>query len=402
MSTDFSDSMDVTTWTRCCNVTTIMSLFFVHDHTIIDINTANEFQVKEDTDHVIVKGVDSIISNEVVFWIGAIANAGLQPLLFILGAPGNILCAAVFYKLGLRERINLCVFALALVDLATITFTVFIAVEAALRDLLEVELNFFIQYFIGPLGFQYASMFVSTTIACERCFCVVSPFKAQRYIKTSTTAVIITVVTVVIVGAMCAFDGPTQKAVTVYDPVSNTTKSVVYYTDYYINNREIIDIFDIFVYSMFIPLVAIVVTVITTAITAVKLCHAVTWRDQTTTTVNIDTTKTRTSSKEVALTKMLIATSILFIVCVTPIIVVQMTMYFVKELNFNGRYVNLNDLLWVIISVLRMLNFSLNFYIYYNIGSKFRETLREMLRFRSFNKYKNNLSQQSFLVTKTL
>ncbi|PVD26179.1 hypothetical protein C0Q70_13848 [Pomacea canaliculata] len=208
-----------------------MSLFFVHDHTIIDINTANEFQVKEDTDHVIVKGVDSIISNEVVFWIGAIANAGLQPLLFILGAPGNILCAAVFYKLGLRERINLCVFALALVDLATITFTVFIAVEAALRDLLEVELNFFIQYFIGPLGFQYASMFVSTTIACERCFCVVSPFKAQRYIKTSTTAVIITVVTVVIVGAMCAFDGPTQKAVTVYDPVSNTTKSVVYYTE---------------------------------------------------------------------------------------------------------------------------------------------------------------------------
>lgn len=65
MSTDFSDSMDVTTWTRCCNVTTIMSLFFVHDHTIIDINTANEFQVKEDTDHMIVKGVDSIISNEV-------------------------------------------------------------------------------------------------------------------------------------------------------------------------------------------------------------------------------------------------------------------------------------------------------------------------------------------------
>ncbi|PVD26180.1 hypothetical protein C0Q70_13849 [Pomacea canaliculata] len=192
------------------------------------MKTATESQVKEDTEKMLVKGVDNIISNEVSLWIIGVINVGLKPLLFLFGFPGNILCAAVFYKLGLRERINLCVFALALTDLVTITVTFCGGVERVFREFLGVELN--IQYFTGPTGFLWASMFVSTIIACERCFCVVSPFKAQRYIKTSTTAVIITVATVVLVGVFSAIVGPKHKAVTVYDLATNTTRSVVYVT----------------------------------------------------------------------------------------------------------------------------------------------------------------------------
>ncbi|PVD26178.1 hypothetical protein C0Q70_13847 [Pomacea canaliculata] len=201
------------------------SLSVVHDEIIIDILAANGSHSKEHGDTVLQTTVDNIISNEVASWIISFISVGLVPLLFVLGVPGNILCAAVFCKLGLRERINVCVFALGLVDLATITFTFFLSAEWAYRSLTGLELNIFIQYFVGPTGFLWASMFVSATIACERCFCVVSPFKAQRYIKTSTTAVVITVATVVLAGGMCAIAGPKHKAVMVYDPVTNTSKS---------------------------------------------------------------------------------------------------------------------------------------------------------------------------------
>ncbi|PVD26182.1 hypothetical protein C0Q70_13851 [Pomacea canaliculata] len=222
--------MNVTTWTRCCNVTTVTSSTSSHDQIIGSITTVTVSQVKTDSVHVLVREIAKVISNEVCLWIIGVITVGLQPLMFLFGFPGNILCAAVFYKLGLRERINLCVFALALTDLVTITVTFCVGVEKALRDLLGVELNFFIQYFAGPTDFLWSSMFVSTTIACERCFCVVSPFKAQRYIKTSTTAVIITVATVVLVGGMCAIAGPKHKAVTVYDLATNSTRSVIYVT----------------------------------------------------------------------------------------------------------------------------------------------------------------------------
>lgn len=65
MSTDFSDSMDVTTWGKCCNVTIVTSSTFIHDHIIIDFKTVTGSQGKEDADKLLVKAVDNIISNEV-------------------------------------------------------------------------------------------------------------------------------------------------------------------------------------------------------------------------------------------------------------------------------------------------------------------------------------------------
>ena len=90
--------------------------------------------------------------------------------------------------------------------------------------------------------------------------------------------------------------------------------------------------------------------------------------------------KNKLSAKEVALTKMLVATSILFIVCLVPILMVQIATFLVKDLNYDGRYHNLTSVLWQSINAFRCLNSSLNFFIYFHMGSKFRETLRELLR----------------------
>jgi len=43
-------------------------------------------------------------------------NAVVLPILFLIGGPANVLNMAVFYKQGLKERINVCLFALSLAD----------------------------------------------------------------------------------------------------------------------------------------------------------------------------------------------------------------------------------------------------------------------------------------------
>ena len=74
--------------------------------------------------------------------------------------------------------------------------------------------------------------------------------------------------------------------------------------------------------------------------------------------------------KEVALTRMLMATSVLFVLCLAPTLLVQLATFLVSELRYNGRYHNLVVVLWALVSLCKVLNSSLNFFVYYAMGSR--------------------------------
>ena len=59
---------------------------------------------------------DNIVSLEVEAFAERLKGAIVLPLLFLIGGPANVINMAVFYKQGLKERINLCLFALSLAD----------------------------------------------------------------------------------------------------------------------------------------------------------------------------------------------------------------------------------------------------------------------------------------------
>ena len=59
---------------------------------------------------------DNLVSMEVEAFAERLKGAIVLPLLFLIGGPANAINMAVFYKQGLRERINLCLFALSLAD----------------------------------------------------------------------------------------------------------------------------------------------------------------------------------------------------------------------------------------------------------------------------------------------
>ncbi|XP_025099632.1 uncharacterized protein LOC112567232 [Pomacea canaliculata] len=170
----------------------------------------------------------------------------------------------------------------------------------------------------------------------------------------------------------------------VFDPLTNETDLANSYTSFYLDHKYVFDIIDIFVYTIVFTIVLLFVIIITSILTVIKLHQASTWRHLHGAVGSSDKAKqskdfTRLSKKEVATTKMLLASSLLFIVCFSPEVVLQLSLYLVKDLSNSGRYYNLLSVMWRIISVLRMVTASLHFVIYYHMGSRFRTTLKDIL-----------------------
>jgi len=69
---------------------------------------------------------DNLVRLEVEAFAERLKGAIVLPLLFLIGGPANVINMAVFYKQGLRERINLCLFALSLADELYLIHSMFI------------------------------------------------------------------------------------------------------------------------------------------------------------------------------------------------------------------------------------------------------------------------------------
>ena len=146
---------------------------------------------------------------------------------------------------------------------------------------------------------------------------------------------------------------------------------------FYRDNKIAMDILRRLVYSTVLTMLFFTTIAVTTIITAVRLRRVVQWRQMSTSSVSGSMTS---SVKEIALTKTLVATSVLFIVCLAPTIMFQIASFVEPEFYFTGRYYNLAYLLSNVMLFFRASNSSFNFFIYYNMSTRYRETLRDIFR----------------------
>ncbi|KAK7100018.1 hypothetical protein V1264_023031 [Littorina saxatilis] len=294
-----------------------------------------------------------------------------------LGVVLNLLNCVVYARLGLRDRINLLLFSQAVADGA---FSVFM-----LLSNLEYSSSVFLGGGIQPHcpitsavnnnggatlhSFTYVSGFVSTLIACERCLCITYPFKARRLLRTSTAGVVVLFATVVLF-SLHYFITEKFKLRCEYVPSIRASLPVYFASQFYRDHSTFVDILNVIVFGSTLPFSFVIATTITTVVTAVKLRRAATWR-QSTATVTMGT-------KDVALTKMLVAVSCLFVVCNLPHIMIRTTPLFMSEFRIGGRKQNLMTLCVSVVHCFNTLNSSLNFFFYYAMGTKFRTTLQGM------------------------
>jgi len=146
---------------------------------------------------------------------------------------------------------------------------------------------------------------------------------------------------------------------------------------FYRYNKIAMDILLRLVYSTILTMLFFTTIAVTTIITAIRLRRVVQWRQTSTSSASVSMTS---CVKEIALTKTLVPTSVLFKVCLAPTIMVQIASFVEPEFYFTGRYYNLAYLLTNVMLFFRVSNSSFNFFIYYNMSTRYRETLRDIFR----------------------
>ena len=146
---------------------------------------------------------------------------------------------------------------------------------------------------------------------------------------------------------------------------------------FYRDNKIAIDILLPLVYSTTLTMLFFTTIAVTTIITAIRLRRVVQWRQRSTSSVYGSVT---TSVKEIALTKMLVATLVLFIVCLAPTVMFHIASFVEPEFYFTGRYYNLAYILTNVMVFFQASNSSFNFFIYCNMSTRYRETLRDIFR----------------------
>ncbi|XP_076470855.1 uncharacterized protein LOC143300811 [Babylonia areolata] len=231
---------------------------------------------------------------------------GLQ-LMFLVSFCTNVINMVVFYKHGLKERINACLFTLSVVDLLSVTSSaaswcdvLYMCIIGKIGQLGPAARFFFRNYLIGLYGFVTSSQIVYSVIALERCLCITRPLLVKTFMSTKTTVVVLWSITV----------------------------------------------------------------------TITKLSQ---WRE------SVSSVSDSVTSRDVALTRVIVGTSVLFIACIFPAVVMRISSFLVPDFVVGGRYDNLAWFTRRFYILASGLNSTFNFFLYYAYGSKFRETTNRLL-----------------------
>ncbi|PVD28461.1 hypothetical protein C0Q70_11049 [Pomacea canaliculata] len=244
---------------------------------------------------------EDLVSADVENLVDRIKAAIVVPIVCIIGFPTNCLNMAVFYKLGLRERINTCLFILSFVDLLYLVFICLLYGERAFalspsRPRYGLFYRFTIEnHFQGLYGIGWASAFVTTVIGSERCFCIYFPLRSQTVIKTKTMAIFLTLSCLLITLGYYIVSEK-YNMICLHDVERNVTFWQFTATAYYFQHQSLVDIFDNAVYGLCLPTVFIIIDISCTAAMFAKLKKTMSWRFQASSTI---------SAKEAMLTKML-------------------------------------------------------------------------------------------------
>ena len=114
-----------------------------------------------------------------------------------------------------------------------------------------------------------------------------------------------------------------------------------------------------------------VVVIINTTIIAIRLRQTVKSRSQTSSGIS--------STKEIAITKTLIALSIECLVLYIPVVALRVSPMFHPQLNAGGLYANTFQILVYIAELCSYINSSVNFFVYYVTSTNYRETLHGLI-----------------------
>ena len=128
----------------------------------------------------------------------------------ILGMPGNVLNAVVFFRQGLKDRITLMLFVLAIVDFFNLFFYFSFNVSCFIQPLdpvlaLNVKMLQYAQVLYLNMLAGCLSIALVTVLSVDRCVAITWPLKAPRLLTYRRTVYVLAAT----IGTVVAFLLPT-------------------------------------------------------------------------------------------------------------------------------------------------------------------------------------------------
>lgn len=299
---------------------------------------------------------------------------GIVPVLFFVAVPTNILNSVVFYRQGLSDRMNVCLFSLALADMLFVTF-LFLNASYCLLYFLHPQMADFWKWHVRKYILNFVTAFrvlnacFTSIIALDRCICVVFPFKAAAVMTKRTMASLILALTV-IVNVLCLVYVLNWKIVSLRNPQTGNVFFTSAESDLFLQNKAVFTLIDKTIIAFVIPFTNFIIVSVATILTVVRLRTSLTWRQS----VSNGGADVR---RETKLIKMLLIVSWIFIVCMAPYIALSIARTLIPDLTFEGRYANLYFAMVYLLLTLAALNSSVHFFVYMAQSSRFRVELRD-------------------------
>lgn len=298
--------------------------------------------------------------------------AGVTTLVCLIGIPTNIINCLVFWRQGLKDRMNLCLFLLALVDCLylVLDFTIFPLTsfinfyDKVLADKYHLKITLDL---VGvTYGLRSASGCITMVISIERCMCVMFPLRAATLVRSRTMGILLCLL--IFLFQLAYLMNPFSFYI-VSIQTTNGPQITLVPSQFYVQNLDFIRIFYNTILGIIVPVVTFVVVTIATEITILKLRSAVKWR------VMTCSASSDNHTRQMALTKMLLLVSCLYIIIMVPFVGNILTRLFVEEYSFYGRYSFAFRTASAIVLIFPRINSAFAFFIYYCRSSKFRAVL---------------------------
>lgn len=296
----------------------------------------------------------------------------------LIGIPTNVVSCLVFWRQGLQDRVNMGLWALALVDL-------FLFINIFVSPTVKV----FIDFFNKPFGDEFMMKSLACTlgvtyglrttsdvfgmiIAVDRCLCVVLPLRVAHLIRTRTMAAMMAASFVFL--QLCHIVFPLKFTVAkLYVNATNSFEWKIVQTEIGSKYANILDAISNTFLCIFLPVINFVIVIAATVMTVVKLTSARRWREKT------SSSNRGSRDHQAGATKMLVVVSSLYIVTMTPYVAAIITRLVVPDFSPYGRYYLLYNAVLVIADRISLLNDAVNVFVYLAQSSRFRSVLHEYL-----------------------
>lgn len=208
-------------------------------------------------------------------------------------------------------------------------------------------------------------------IALERCACVLFPLRISTLMRTKTMGAVIALSFLCLQG--CYLAHPFS-----FRPAHVTTAAgVMWYvtsTDFYNINKVAIDTFGNIILGFSVPVIIFITVSASTTVTVVRLRTAMAWRQRSSSTTS-DSLK-----QQVALTKMLVLVSVVYIVTMTPYVAWEVSIrvftYYLPALHYYEVFLTISAFVHSVSQV----DSAIHFFVYFSRSSRFRHMFCDMFR----------------------